>query len=411
MRGLLGVPRVNGVTEQMSWWRWGRLRQLDPMVWDSLLAATLVVVGVVALATGTLDSLHDRPPDALGYLLVVVGMGCLAWRRRHPIVVLGVAATVTTVFTALRYPSGPLPIACLIALYTVATLASRRRSLETVGFVGVLIVVNVVIDNGSLDPGSLFSNALIFGGAYVVGDNIRVRRAYLRQLELRAADLERTQAEEAERAVAQERLRIARELHDVVAHAMSVVAVQSGVAAHVIDQRPAEARQMLDNISATSRDALDEMRRLLGVLRSDSDDPGARAPAPTLEQLDDLIATIETAGVSVELEVEGERPPVPAGVDLSAYRIVQEGLTNVLKHAGSATAGVRVHYETDAVTVEVVDDGRGSAAPRGGDGGHGLVGMRERVAVYGGTLDAGPQPGGGFRVVARLPMAAAVSPA
>ena len=199
MRGRARIPRVNGVTEQMSWWRWARLRQLNPMIPDSLLAAFLVVIGVAALAGGTVDSVHDRPPDALGYLLVVVGMGCLAWRRRHPIVVLGVAATATTAFTALRYPEGPLPIACLIALYTVATLATRRRSLETVGFVAVLIVVNVVIDTGGLDVGSLFSNALIFGGAYVVGDNIRVRRAYLRQLELRAADLERTRAEEAER--------------------------------------------------------------------------------------------------------------------------------------------------------------------------------------------------------------------
>ena len=160
MRGRAGVPRVNGVTEQMSWWRWPRLRQINPMIPDSLLAAFLTVVGVVALASGTVDSVHDRPPDALGYLLVVVGMGCLAWRRRHPIVVLGVAATATTAFTALRYPEGPLPIACLIALYTVATLATRRRSLETVGFVGVLIVVNVVIDSGGLDAGSLFSNAL-----------------------------------------------------------------------------------------------------------------------------------------------------------------------------------------------------------------------------------------------------------
>ena len=137
----------------------------------------------------------------------------------------------------------------------------------------------------------------------------------------------------------------------------------------------------------------------------------AGAPAPTLEQLDDLIATIETAGVRVDLEIDGQRPQVPAGVDLSAYRIVQEGLTNVLKHAGNASARVRVRYEPDLVTVEIADDGRGSAAPRRDDGGHGLVGMRERVAVYGGTLEAGPQAGGGFRVVARLPVTAVASPA
>jgi signal transduction histidine kinase len=230
--------------------------------------------------------------------------------------------------------------------------------------------------------------------------------AYAEQLELRAAEKERERIEAARRAVGEERLRIARELHDVVAHAMSVVAVQSGVGAHVIDSRPEEAKRILETISHTSRDSLDEMRRLLGVLRADpasADAAEELAPAPGLGGLDELVTRVAEAGVPVEADVQGERTAIPLGVDLAAYRIVQEALTNVLKHAGRAEASVLVRYEPDAVHIEVVDDGRGAGSAVAANGsGQGLVGMRERAALYGGELEAGPRLGGGYRVAATL---------
>jgi signal transduction histidine kinase len=216
--------------------------------------------------------------------------------------------------------------------------------------------------------------------------------------------------------VAAERLRIARELHDVVAHAMSVIAVQSGMGAHVIDTQPEEARRALANIEATSRSGLAELRRLLGVLRDDDADTGdgagtrrpALAPAPGLGELDALVARASEAGLPVEVAIEGDARPLPPGVDLAAYRIVQEALTNVVKHAGEATARVTVRYGEAEVDLEIVDDGRGRAAAAGGTpgaNGHGIAGMRERATIYNGTLDAGPRPEGGFRVAARLPLA------
>ena len=242
-----------------------------------------------------------------------------------------------------------------------------------------------------LSLGDFVGNVAIFGIAAVFGDSVRVRRAYTETLEARAADLERNQQAEAQRAVAEERLRIARELHDVVAHAMSVVAVQSGVGAHVIDTDPAEAKRILQNVKVTSREALDEMRRLLGVLRQRGVrrrrrrvGPAALAPVPGLDGVEALAQSMREAGVPVD----GRRSPatradVPPGVDLCAFRIVQEALTNVLKHAGPARAEVDVDYRPGSVTVVVTDDGRGGVGGRG----HGGRGPRPaRDAGAGGRL-------------------------
>jgi signal transduction histidine kinase len=220
------------------------------------------------------------------------------------------------------------------------------------------------------------------------------------ELVARAAAVERDRDQEAKRAVAVERLRIAQELHDVVAHSMGVIAVQAGVGAHVIDSDPEEARKSLEAISHTSRSTLTEIRRMLGVLR---DDTGAQyAPAPGLEELDRLVRDVEQAGVPVEVRKEGAQTDVPPGVDFTAYRIVQEALTNVLKHAGRARVDLLVGYEDAALRLEIADDGRGVNG-RANRVGHGLMGMRERVAVYGGSFEAGPRTGGGFRVAVRLP--------
>ncbi len=246
-------------------------------------------------------------------------------------------------------------------------------------------------------------NFVLFAAAYLFGSTVRNRRLYSEQLEARADALEKERDEGSKRAVAEERLRIAQELHDVVAHSMGVIAVQAGVGAHVIESDPAEAKKSLEAISQTSRSALTEIRRLLGVLREDAG--ASYAPAPGLAELDRLVRDVGAAGLDVEVRHDGERTELPAGIDFTAYRIVQEALTNVLKHAGRARASVVVGYEGNALRLEIVDDGRGvngETVP----GGHGLLGMRERVGVYGGTFEAGPRTGGGFRVAARLPYGA-----
>ena len=232
---------------------------------------------------------------------------------------------------------------------------------------------------------------------------------YAARLEQRTAELEQAREALARQAVTEERLRLARELHDVVAHAMSVIAVQSGVGAHVADSRPGEVGKALAAIEATSRAALTELRRLLGVLRQDGEPQASLTPAPGLANLEGLLAEVAEAGLAVRLRVEGAPSPLPAGVDLSAYRIVQEALTNVVKHAGPAHAQVTIRYRDQEVAVEVIDDGPGVAAVAA-DGrrgtGHGLIGMVERVAAFGGDLEVGPRPGGGSGVAARLPLAA-----
>ena len=246
--------------------------------------------------------------------------------------------------------------------------------------------------------------------AWLIGRNLRHRRARWAELQARAERLEREREEEARRAVTEERLRIARELHDVIAHSMSVIAVQSAVGNHVIDTQPAEARQALAAIEATSRSALTEMRRLLGVLRQEGEPRGSLAPAPGLADLASLVGQVQDAGLRVWINVDGQRGPVPPGIDLSAYRIIQEALTNVIKHAAVSSANITISYRPDSVTVEITDQGpRVPGAPqvppaRTGSG-HGIIGMRERVAVFGGEFTAGPGPDGGFRVRACFPIA------
>jgi signal transduction histidine kinase len=366
----------------------------------------LCALCLAAFFTVERTSAEPRDADALGVALIVIGAGSLVFRRRWPGTVFLLAVGATVAMALLGYPDSGLPFVVLIALYTLAALCDRRITIAaTVAL--LLTIAFVIADASDMDGGTLVGALAAFTLAAVWGDRRKVRDAYSEQLELRAAEKERERIEAARRAVGEERLRIARELHDVVAHAMSVVAVQSGVGAHVIDSRPDEAKRILETISHTSRDTLNEMRRLLGVLRADPASADAAvelAPTPGLGGLDELVTRVTAAGVPVETTVRGERAAVPIGVDLAAYRIVQEALTNVLKHAGRAQASVSVRYEPGAVHLEVVDDGRGagSRAVAGNGSGHGLVGMRERAALYGGELEAGPRLGGGYRVAATL---------
>ncbi|WP_344018746.1 sensor histidine kinase [Streptomyces luteireticuli] len=253
--------------------------------------------------------------------------------------------------------------------------------------------------------------ALPFFLAWVLGDRMRTRRAYWAQLEERATRLEKEREQQSKMAVAAERARIARELHDVVAHNVSVMVVQADGAAYVLDSSPETAKQALETISGTGRQALAEMRRLLGVLRSEEGAPagGEYVPQPDLEQIEELVEQVRGAGLPVEYKIEGSARPLPSGVELTAYRIVQEALTNTRKHGGpDVGASVRLTYFDDGLGLLVEDDGRGAQhelyESGGADGmGHGLIGMRERVGMIGGTLDAGPRPGGGFRISVLLP--------
>ena len=324
----------------------------------------------------------------------------LAWRRRAPLIVLAVAiaASVVANFAVVLDAATTPAVALVVAVYSVGAHAERVR--EWIGLAGVaaLIAANAA---EQLSLGDLLLIAMILGGAWLAGRAMRYRRERERTLERLTVDLEREREEKARAAVAEERVRIARELHDVVAHAISVIVLQARGGRRSLATDPAEARVALNTIEEMGTQALAEMRRLLGMLRRD-DEEIALAPQPSLRYLDTLAAQMREAGLPVDLSVEGEPIELSPGVDLSAYRIVQEALTNALKHAGPATARVVVRYGKDDLELEIADTGPGAAASDGE--GHGLVGMRERVSLYGGRLEAGPRDGGGFAVRARLPL-------
>jgi signal transduction histidine kinase len=322
----------------------------------------------------------------------------LAWRRRAPLIVLAVAiaASVVANFAVVLDAATTPAVALVVAVYSVGAHAERVR--EWIGLAGVAAVIgaNAAVE---FSLGNLLFIAMILGGAWLAGRAMRFRRERERTLERLTVDLEREREEKARAAVAEERVRIARELHDVVAHAISVIVLQARGGRRSLATDPAEARVALNTIEEMGTQALAEMRRLLGMLRRD-DEEIALAPQPSLRHLDTLAVQMREAGLPVDLSVEGEPIELPPGVDLSAYRIVQEALTNALKHAGPATARVVVRYGKDDLELEIADTGPGAAASDGE--GHGLVGMRERVSLYGGRLEAGPRDGGGFAVRARL---------
>jgi signal transduction histidine kinase len=390
-----------------------RLRTAGSWVLDGLLAVVAAGVGVATLAT-VLPFDPGSPRAWAAYLLVLAHTLPIAVRRRWPLPVLAWGLATGVAFAALRLNLVSLSFAVLIYVYTVAARCPRRRSLAGLAATeAVLVLVWLARPRSIGDGGTLLLDGLIMAAGWWLGDGTRRRQEAVDTARRRAAELEQAREELARRAVTEERLRIARELHDVVAHSMSIIAVQSGVGVHVIDSRPDEARKALVAVEATSRQALVEMRRLLGVLRQEAEARGGLAPAPGLAQVESLAAEVASAGVRVEVRIEGTPSELPAGLDLSAYRIVQEALTNVVRHAGPATARVAVRYAPDQVAVEVTDDGKGLQPPSAAAGpfrpasspvGHGIVGMRERAALYGGTLEAGPLPGGGFRVAASLPL-------
>ena len=382
-----------------------RLRDIDPWVIDAFfgIAFTVgVLFGLFETESGKYDY-HDA--DALGVVLALCCSLPLFVRRRWPFPVHMVVLTSLVILATMGYPANVSSQILLITSYTVGAYCDgRERSIALSGVVlGVAITAAIGI------PDSTSANLLLSLGfylaAYLFGATVRNRRLYVDEVEARAEAAERNRAEEAERAVAEERLRIAQELHDVVAHSMGVIAVQAGVGAHVIDTDPGEAKKSLEAISHTSRATLAEIRRMLGVLRED--DRAEYAPAPGLADLERLVREICAAGVDTHVTWEGARGELPPGVDFTAYRVIQESLTNVLKHGGpQPRVDVVLRYEPEVLRIEVVDDGRGVNGASN-SGGHGLMGMRERVSVYGGSFEAGPRTGGGFRVAVSLPYGAA----
>ena len=362
-----------------------------------------VALAAFALSTAIVNAAGDTPelraPDVLAYVLIAAHSVSVVVRRPRPVAAVALSLVTGLLYAAAEYPAALAPVV-LLTVYSAATRLDGRagRALLVLAF-----LVSAV--TSTLGPGPTNTSVpLLVAGAWFLGNSVRARRRYTETLEAKNRELQQAQHDLARQAVTEERLRIARELHDVVAHSMSVVALHAGTGRMVAAEDPAAAERALATIESTTRSALAEMRRLLGVLRSgNGNEPAALGPAPGLGDLDRLVADVARSGVDVELRVHGDRPDMPPGVDLSAYRVVQEALTNVLKHAGPARATVDVRYTGAGVSVEVVDDGQGSAAPAA-PGGHGLVGMRERVAVHGGSLDAGPGPSGGFRVAARFPL-------
>jgi signal transduction histidine kinase len=381
-----------------------------PVAADAALARALFVVSV---GTVLAEPPADLPVGVVVPLLAILD-GTVAVRRLVPRPALVVATVLQMAVWAFGTPSSGF--AAIVLVFTVAADVPHPRGLRSAGgAAGVLTAWTAVGVVTGVAPVYVLPIVALTGvGAVLAGDNVRTRRAYLVELEQRAERAEALRAAEAREAVAEERTRIARELHDVVAHSVSVMVVQAGAARHIAERDPVRAADALGTIEQVGRESLQELRRVLGVLRSGPDEVTGTAPQPDLGALDGLVAQCRDAGLRVDVIVDGPVRPVPAGVGLTAYRIVQESLTNVLKHAGPAAASVAVSYRPADLTVEVVDDGRGAASttrPAGstgstgstGSAGHGIVGMRERAATCGGSLVAGPRPGGGFRVRAVLP--------
>ncbi|HEX4903445.1 MAG TPA: sensor histidine kinase [Acidimicrobiales bacterium] len=382
-----------------------------PQLWDALLAGVLGTISVVGLLTIDAEdvSSSNREADLIGVLLTVGIWAAVAVRRRWPEPVAWVVAGLLIPFWVLDYVDAGTTMGVLVALYTLAAHVDRPRSL-TVGLVigaalVAVMITGVFAEEEDLPALAVVGNVIILATAWTVGDSVRSRHSYLAEVEARAAAAEREGERAAEKAVQDERVRIARELHDVVAHSVSVMVVQAAAAQRVLGREPEQAAEALGVIERTGRDALDELRRLLGVLREDQAG-AATAPQPTAGDVAALVEQARQAGVDVALTVDGDVAQLPVGVGLTVYRVVQEALTNVVKHAGPAHVDVRVRCG-DAVEIEVSDDGRG---PRLGDAlpsaGQGIIGMRERVELFGGELHVGPRPGGGFRVRATLPVGA-----
>ncbi|MFB7027968.1 MULTISPECIES: sensor histidine kinase [unclassified Streptomyces] len=354
-------------------------------------------IALLVQAAVTMPFVVPRPPELPpatwpAYGLMTLTVLPLVWRRRAPLgVLLAILATSALYRLAVEGPGQPLPYTGLVAVYTVAALSPARQRLVTAGLLVVAVPVSVGLNTRSARE--LTFSLFVFAAAYVFGRLTDARQ--------------RAQRVEAERAAARERARIAREMHDVLSHAVSLMVVQAEAGPVAVRAAPERAEAAFEAISATGRDAMDQLRRMLGVLREGGEAAAPRAPQPDIAAIPGLVERVRAGGLAVDYTTEGGVRALPAATGASVYRIVQEALTNVVRHAGARTVGVRLAHADGVLRVTVTDDGRG---PRPGSGGHGLVGIRERAAAHGGTAETGPGPGGkGFEVRVLLPVPAATA--
>jgi signal transduction histidine kinase len=394
-------------------------RQRAPVA-DALLAAGVTAMVLVDLSWPA-DAVGVRPTDGLAVLLSLLQTVPLAFRRRAPLP----SFVVTLVGVCLYYPLGyevtDGTLATFVGVYTVAAHEDRRRSLLALGLLAFGMTWYWLTRAEPFDPTTPVWIGILGLLSWGLGEYVRARRAYTAEVEALAERLERARALEARQAAWQERARIARELHDVIGHTVNLMVIHAGAGRRTMGSDRASAERAFQTIESTGREALDELDRLLGILRTDDDEP--HLPPPGLDQLRALAGRFEGAGLPVEITVEGDRVPLPRSLDQSAYRIVQEALTNALRHAGGTAAHVAIRYLGEQLELEVTNDGKGvngvepasgrrptDADRQGrrsaGRSGSGLIGLRERVAVFGGDLHAGPMAGGGFVVRCRLPLAA-----
>ncbi|MGP4013505.1 sensor histidine kinase [Streptomyces sp. 4N124] len=396
-----GGPRSRG-----TWWREGAI------------TATAFAICLLGSVVQT-DDKPVSPPPAVAYLIAVVSCAVLPVRHRRPLA----AIAVTTATGMLVAPSGlllsPLIVApAVITAYSLAVRMERRAASAVLLTSTVLLVASTVPfgTNSWKDASRMGAVAAFPLVAGVLGNSAQNRRAYLAAVEERARRAEESRDSEARRRVSEERLRIARELHDLVAHQITLANAQATVAAHLFDARPEQTRKSLKELVKTTGDALDDLRATVGLLRQSGDAAAPAEPAPGLSRLPTLLESFRRAGLEVSVHQEGTARPLPPGVDLTAYRIVQEALTNVTKHAGTGSARVRLAWNRDRVTITVADDGRGARTVRTASAGpseskvpdrppgYGLIGMRERATAVGGHLSAGRRPEGGFLVSTQLPL-------
>jgi signal transduction histidine kinase len=372
---------------------------VSPRKPDLFLAAFFLVAGALEVFVWWTPSEQGPVPVAAVFMAAMAGL--LTWRSAHPLQVAFGEAALVAGWSIVAVPQGSLTpwFITIVAAYSVAARADLTRALVGLATLWAAFVLFVAITTNDIADYSFILGFI--AAAWVAGLVVRTNRAHAAAADARAHEAD----ERARNAIADERARIARELHDVVSHSVSMMVVQAAAAEMVLSGQPERAREPLLNIQETGRGAIVELKRLLGLLR-EPDDELALAPAPSLEHLSTLLAQVRQAGLPVSLEVAGAVRPLPPGVDLSAYRIVQESLTNALKHAGPSRARVEIAYGDQSISVAVLDDGPGPGLAAHGvpGGGHGLVGVRERVAVHNGQLSAGPRPEGGYAVRATLPL-------
>ncbi|WP_379565446.1 sensor histidine kinase [Pseudonocardia lutea] len=376
----------------------------SPLVADAVLGAGVTMALLAATVAGVGPAVADgRPPDAGAAALAVVLAAAVAVRRRYPVAALTVLGAVPLVWFLAPYPGRLVTLAPLIGCYTLAALRGWRWGVAggaVTALVQILAIRVVLGDTATV--GVVPDAVLLAATASSAGVAVGYHRAVLAATRARHARETQARDERARRLAAEERLRIARELHDVVGHTMATVSVQAGVGLHVVDRRPGQAREALAAIKTICDEGLADVRTILGILRADTATEEPRAPRGGLGRLTDLVGTAEAAGLQVELQVEGEARPLPAPVDLAAYRIVQEALTNVIRHAGARAVRLALTYEPARLLIRVRDDGRPAGAATAC--GHGIDGMRERARALSGRLTAAPHPDGGFEVCAALPV-------